>query len=154
MDLEEYRNRRKSENLVEESTKGNAFDNLVFPKDGLDRKKIVRSLVGQHFQAKESAAGHEMQADIVRGKGNIFNTYPFHIIERGETNSYQRQRFNNPSTRSTRGGQNDHGRLVTTSCMKGSQLAPRLIGRKIECIAELFNKPLFQLTCGGYPTLS
>lgn len=49
----------------------NAFDSLVFPKDGLDRKNIIESLVAHHFQDKESLTNREEQSDIVRGKGEL-----------------------------------------------------------------------------------
>lgn len=69
MEIDEYRRRREIENPTGETKSHNAFDNLVFPKDGLDRKKIVRSLVAQHFRDKESASSRDEQSDIVRGKG-------------------------------------------------------------------------------------
>lgn len=70
MDLEEYRRKQEKENPTE-NAKENAFDNLVFPDDKLDRKTIVRSLVAQHFRDKESRMSHEEQSDIVRGKGGL-----------------------------------------------------------------------------------
>ncbi|XXH04744.1 hypothetical protein Hte_011166 [Hypoxylon texense] len=73
MDLEEYRRKREKENPTENANE-NAFDNLVFPADGLDRKTIVRSLVAQHFRDKESGIGREEQSDIVRGKGDLGTT--------------------------------------------------------------------------------
>lgn len=70
MDLGEYRRNREIENPSGESRSKNAFDNLVFPNDGLDRKKIIRSLVAQHFRDRESETNRAEQFDIVRGKGN------------------------------------------------------------------------------------
>ncbi|KAI1275385.1 hypothetical protein F5Y07DRAFT_369888 [Xylaria sp. FL0933] len=109
MDLNEYREKREIEDPTGESKSGNAFDNLVFPKDGLDRKKIVRSLVAQHFRDKESSTGREEQLDIVRGKGK--------------------------------------GLIILLHGAPG-------VGKTTtaEGIAELFNKPLFQITCGDLGT--
>ncbi|KAI0803778.1 hypothetical protein GGR55DRAFT_682191 [Xylaria sp. FL0064] len=103
MDINEYREKREIEDPTGENKSGNAFDNLVFPKDGLDRKKIVRSLVAQHFRDKESSTGREEQLDIVRGKGK--------------------------------------GLIILLHGAPG-----------VEGIAELFNKPLFQITCGDLGT--
>ncbi|KAI0834648.1 hypothetical protein F5Y06DRAFT_306691 [Hypoxylon sp. FL0890] len=96
VDLEEYRKKQEKERPTEQRNE-NAFDNLVFPEDGLDRKRIVRSLVAQHFRDKESGATREEQSDI-------------------HTNS---------------------------------QLTKVMVP---EGIAELFNKPLFQITCGDLGT--
>ncbi|KAK5635720.1 hypothetical protein RRF57_011432 [Xylaria bambusicola] len=111
MELDEYRKRREIENPTGESKSNNAFDNLVFPKDGLDRKKIVRSLVAQHFRDKESTSSYEEQSDIVRGK------------ELGK------------------------GLIILLHGAPG-------VGKTstAEGIAELFNKPLFQITCGDLGT--
>lgn len=108
MDLEEYRRKQEKENPTE-NEKENAFDNLVFPDDGLDRKTIVRSLVAQHFRDKESGIGREEQSDIVRGKGK--------------------------------------GLIILLHGAPG-------VGKTTtaEGIAELFNKPLFQITCGDLGT--
>ncbi|RFU34144.1 hypothetical protein B7463_g2239, partial [Scytalidium lignicola] len=43
-----------------------AFDRLVLPEG---HKKLVESLISQHFQEKENATGPDEQVDIVRGKG-------------------------------------------------------------------------------------
>jgi hypothetical protein len=76
MDLDEYHKKREAESTLGGSKGENAFNNLVFPNDGLDRKKIVRSLVAQHFRDKESVTSLEEQLDIVRGKGN--SSHPPH----------------------------------------------------------------------------
>ncbi|TGJ87604.1 hypothetical protein E0Z10_g1169 [Xylaria hypoxylon] len=104
MDLDEYRRKQEMENPTGENKSENAFDNLVFPKDGLDRKKMVRSLVAQHFRDRESATSREEQRDIVRGKGKGLIILLHGAPEVGKT---------------------------TTA----------------EGIAEIFNKPLFQITC-------
>ncbi|KAI1777840.1 hypothetical protein F4818DRAFT_408068 [Hypoxylon cercidicola] len=108
MDLEEYRKKQERENPTE-NAKENAFDNLVFPDDGLDRKTIVRSLVAQHFRDRESGISREEQSDIVRGKGK--------------------------------------GLIILLHGAPG-------VGKTTtaEGIAELFNKPLFQITCGDLGT--
>ncbi|OTA90243.1 hypothetical protein M434DRAFT_55841, partial [Hypoxylon sp. CO27-5] len=108
VDLEEYRKKQEKERPAEEKNE-NAFDNLVFPEDGLDRKTIVRSLVAQHFRDKESGATREEQSDIIRGKGK--------------------------------------GLIILLHGAPG-------VGKTTtaEGIAELFNKPLFQITCGDLGT--
>ncbi|KAI1365430.1 hypothetical protein F5Y08DRAFT_304074 [Xylaria arbuscula] len=109
MELDEYRRRREIEDSTGQTTGHNAFDNLVFPKDGLDRKKIVRSLVAQHFRDKESTTSRDEQSDIIRGKGK--------------------------------------GLIILLHGAPG-------VGKTstAEGIAELFNKPLFQITCGDLGT--
>ncbi|GAW23158.1 hypothetical protein ANO14919_127080 [Xylariales sp. No.14919] len=109
MDLDEYRRKQEIESPTGGNRSENVFDNLVFPKDGLDRKKIVRSLVAQHFQDRESATSREEQRDIVRGKGK--------------------------------------GLIILLHGAPG-------VGKTTtaEGIAELFNKPLFQITCGDLGT--
>ncbi|KAI2463776.1 hypothetical protein F4781DRAFT_415455 [Annulohypoxylon bovei var. microspora] len=104
MDLEEYRKKTPTEQKKE-----NAFDNLVFPEDGLDRKTIVRSLVAQHFRDKESGSIRDEQSDIIRGKGK--------------------------------------GLIILLHGAPG-------VGKTTtaEGIAELFNRPLFQITCGDLGT--
>ncbi|KAI1458496.1 hypothetical protein F4805DRAFT_456837 [Annulohypoxylon moriforme] len=106
MDLEEYKRKKEKETPTEQ--KENAFDNLVFPKDGLDRKTIVRSLVAQHFRDRESGSRDE-QSDIIRGKGK--------------------------------------GLIILLHGAPG-------VGKTTtaEGIAELFNRPLFQITCGDLGT--
>jgi hypothetical protein len=42
------------------------FDQLVIPDE---HKKMVLSLIAQHFRDKQSASLDDDQADIVRGKG-------------------------------------------------------------------------------------
>jgi len=42
------------------------FDQLVIPDE---HKRMVLSLIAQHFRDKESASSDDDQADIVRGKG-------------------------------------------------------------------------------------
>ncbi|KXH42017.1 hypothetical protein CSAL01_08094 [Colletotrichum salicis] len=79
---------------------------LVLP-DG--HKKMVKSLVAQHFRDKESATANTDQADIVRGKGKDLI-----ILLHGA-----------PGV----------GKTTTA-----------------EGIAELFEKPLFQITCGDLGT--
>ncbi|OTA67275.1 P-loop containing nucleoside triphosphate hydrolase protein, partial [Hypoxylon sp. EC38] len=108
VDLEEYRKKQEKERPAEEKNE-NAFDNLVFPEDGLDRKTIVRSLVAQHFRDKESGATREEQSDIIRGKGK--------------------------------------GLIILLHGAPG-------VGKTTtaEGIAELFDKPLFQITCGDLGT--
>jgi hypothetical protein len=70
MDVDEYRRKQNEKGQLDPmDQKQNAFDSLVFPKDDLDRKKIIRSLVAQHFQDRESITSREEQVDIVKGKG-------------------------------------------------------------------------------------
>jgi hypothetical protein len=45
-----------------------AFDQLALP-DG--HKAMVKSLVTQHFRARQSASVREEQTDLVRGKGKL-----------------------------------------------------------------------------------
>jgi hypothetical protein len=45
------------------------FDQLVIPDE---HKRMVLSLIAQHFRDKESASSDDDQADIVRGKGMRF----------------------------------------------------------------------------------
>lgn len=52
---------------LEEGGRG-AFGQLVLPPG---HKKMVLSLISQHFRSKESQEGHDKQADIVRGKGKL-----------------------------------------------------------------------------------
>ncbi|KAH7310890.1 hypothetical protein B0I35DRAFT_482168 [Stachybotrys elegans] len=110
MDVDEYR-RKQSENgqLDPMDQKQNAFDSLVFPKDDLDRKEIIRSLVAQHFQDRKSITSREEQVDIVKGKGK--------------------------------------GLIILLHGAPG-------VGKTTtaEGIADLFNKPLFQITCGDLGT--
>lgn len=108
MDLEEYRRKQEKENPTE-NEKENAFDNLVFPDDGLDRKTIVRSLVAQHFRDKESGIGREEQSDIVRGKGEVRRAYYIYSM----AYIYRRERFDHSPTRSTGGGQDNYSWSVT-----------------------------------------
>ncbi|KAI0896089.1 hypothetical protein F4806DRAFT_50954 [Annulohypoxylon nitens] len=107
MDLEEYRRKQGKKTSTEQGE--NAFDNLVFPQDGLDRKTIVRSLVAQHFRDKESGLINDEQSDIIRGKGK--------------------------------------GLIILLHGAPG-------VGKTTtaEGVAELFNKPLFQITCGDLGT--
>lgn len=107
MDVDEYRKKQKDNGELDGDWKQNAFDSLVFPRDGLDRKNIIRSLVAQHFQDKESLTSREEQSDIVRGKGK--------------------------------------GLIILLHGAPG-------VGKTTtaEGIAELFNKPLFQITCGRF----
>ncbi|KAJ6263731.1 hypothetical protein Dda_2301 [Drechslerella dactyloides] len=87
------------ERIEEDET---AFDQLVLP-DG--HRKMVISLVSQHFRDKESATAQTEQADVVRGKGK--------------------------------------GLIILLHGAPG-------VGKTTtaEGIAELFKKPLFQITCG------
>jgi flagellar biosynthesis GTPase FlhF len=48
------------------------FDQLVIPDE---HKRMVLSLIAQHFRDKESASSDNDQADIVRGKGMKFITF-------------------------------------------------------------------------------
>ncbi|KAI1086209.1 hypothetical protein F5B19DRAFT_176432 [Rostrohypoxylon terebratum] len=107
MDPQEYRRQQEKETSTDQN--GNAFDNLVFPNDGLDRKTIVRSLVAQHFRDKESGFTNDEPSDIIRGKGK--------------------------------------GLIILLHGAPG-------VGKTTtaEGIAELFNKPLFQITCGDLGT--
>ncbi|XDG02434.1 hypothetical protein ABKA04_002049 [Annulohypoxylon sp. FPYF3050] len=107
VDLEEYRRRKEKDSPAEQEE--NAFDNLVFPNDGLDRKTIIRSLVTQHFRDRESRSTRDEQSDIIRGKGK--------------------------------------GLIILLHGAPG-------VGKTTtaEGIAELFNRPLFQITCGDLGT--
>ncbi|KAF3901609.1 hypothetical protein ABW21_db0205046 [Orbilia brochopaga] len=83
-----------------------AFDQLVLPGG---HKKMVKSLVAQHFRDKEAATAQTEQADVVRGKGK--------------------------------------GLIILLHGAPG-------VGKTTtaEGIAELFKKPLFQITCGDLGT--
>ena len=70
-----FKNSRKSVNqLVNEEDRleepppkqETAFDQLVLPEG---HKKMVLSLIAQHFRDKESGTTDTEQVDIVRGKG-------------------------------------------------------------------------------------
>lgn len=52
---------------LDEDTKG-AFGQLVLPEG---HKKMVLSLISQHFRNRESQKGNDEQVDIVRGKGKL-----------------------------------------------------------------------------------
>lgn len=104
MDLEEYRRMQEKDAPTERNE--NAFDNLVFPNDGLDRKTIVRSLVAQHFRDRESGSIRNEQSDIIRGKGMVhldrYKSLPSDI--------YRRQRFDNSSSWCSRGRKDNYSR--------------------------------------------
>lgn len=57
---------------LEEGGQG-AFGQLVLPAG---HKKMVLSLISQHFRNKESQEGNDKQVDIVRGKGTLYQTDP------------------------------------------------------------------------------
>ncbi|KFA49245.1 hypothetical protein S40293_10173 [Stachybotrys chartarum IBT 40293] len=110
MDVDEYRRKQDEKGQLDPmDQKQTAFDSLVFPKDDLDRKEIIRSLVSQHFQDRESITSREEQVDIVKGKGK--------------------------------------GLIILLHGAPG-------VGKTTtaEGIADLFNKPLFQITCGDLGT--
>lgn len=52
---------------LDEDSQG-AFGQLVLPTD---HKKMVLSLISQHFRSKESKENKDEQLDIVRGKGKL-----------------------------------------------------------------------------------
>lgn len=57
---------------IEEGGQG-SFGQLVLPRG---HKKMVLSLISQHFRNKESRESNDKQADIVRGKGKLSPRYP------------------------------------------------------------------------------
>lgn len=71
----EKKNKKNSE--VEKSK--TPFDQLVIPDE---HKRMVLSLIAQHFRDKESASSDDDQADIVRGKGmNLLTSLWQAVIE-------------------------------------------------------------------------
>lgn len=106
--ISEHKKEEDAENIARnnEGREETAFDQLVLP-DG--HKKMVVSLIAQHFRDKESAMADEEQTDIVRGKGK--------------------------------------GLIILLHGLPG-------VGKTTtaEGVAELFKKPLFQITCGDLGT--
>ncbi|KAM3084607.1 hypothetical protein ACMFMF_001961 [Clarireedia jacksonii] len=94
------------EAMSEQKAKHSVFDDLVIPKE---HKRIIRSLVAQHFTDKDTAKSEESryddQVDIVRGKGK--------------------------------------GLIILLHGAPG-------VGKTstAEAVAEMFERPLFQITCG------
>ncbi|KAF4947331.1 hypothetical protein FSARC_13997 [Fusarium sarcochroum] len=86
------------------------FDHLVLEKG---HKKIIKSLIAQHFRDKKMASGQTDQFDIVKGKGKSWWLGLILLL---------------------------HGApgVGKTSTAEG--------------VAELFQKPLFQITCGDLGT--
>jgi flagellar biosynthesis GTPase FlhF len=93
---------KHNDKVAEKEFEKTAFGQLVLPRG---HKKMVLSLISQHFRDKESTVADDVQNDIISGKGKGL-IIPLHGL---------------PGV----------GKTTTA-----------------EGVAELFEKPLFQITCG------
>lgn len=108
-------NTEQTDDELEEGGQG-AFGQLVLPPG---HKKMVLSLISQHFRNKESQESNEKQVDIVRGKGKlprplqtlrVHSTPPAHFVTSNALTKdcFNREGADHSSTRCTRGGKNNH----------------------------------------------
>lgn len=97
---------------------------------------MIQALIAQHFRDKESKTGQTEQVDIVKGKG-IFELCPLDAQL-----TCTRKGINLTSTWRPRGGEDiDSGSVWTIYVKIDTDI-------HTEGVAELFRKPLFQITCG------
>lgn len=107
---------------------------------------MIQALIAQHFRDKESKTGRTEQVDIVKGKGNSEtsgNSPPDADID-------LRKGFDLTFTRRPRCREDINSRLVQTIHYLRLYRSRHMLTvvSKIEGVAELFRKPLFQITCG------
>jgi hypothetical protein len=127
-----------------EAKEPTTFSRLVLNEK---HKHMIVSLIAQHFRDKKSISGQREQVDIVRGKGKKHSNRRDHDADRNH-----RQGFDPATTWCPRCGKDIHCRFVTGY---HHTLAARLLTRFTkEGVAELFQKPLFQITCGKYAVSS
>ena len=109
----------QSDDDLEEGGQG-AFGQLVLPPG---HKKMVLSLISQHFRNKESKESNDKQLDIVRGKGKFLLAHAFvllvfsvstHVLSSTSLTEEcaNRQRVDHSATWSTRCGENNNRRYV------------------------------------------
>lgn len=100
---------------LEEGNQG-AFGQLVLPPG---HKKMILSLISQHFRNKESQESNDKQVDIVRGKGKLsltcytvaFQASADFVASFALTKkSSNREGVDHSPTWCTRGGQNNNRR--------------------------------------------
>ncbi|KAJ2989593.1 hypothetical protein NUW58_g3395 [Xylaria curta] len=118
----------KYENSEARSSALNAFDRLELPEG---HREMVQSLVTQHFRDRQAAFTRDDQADIVRGKGGLV------ILQ------MPRPIFCTVANYVVLG----KGLILLLHGAPG-------VGKTTtaEGVAELFQKPLFQITCGDLGT--
>jgi hypothetical protein len=73
-DVQEGKNGERAPKTAKTKNRDTAFDQLVLPKG---HKKIVLSLIAQHFQEKRSRKTENEETDIVRGKGKRSHIHRF-----------------------------------------------------------------------------
>jgi hypothetical protein len=107
----------QSDDDLEEGGQG-AFGQLVLPPG---HKKMVLSLISQHFRNKESKESNDKQLDIVRGKGKlllahaiVLSSVSTHVLlSTSLTKEFtNRQRVDHSATWSTRCRENNNCRYV------------------------------------------
>lgn len=112
---------------LEEGGQG-AFGQLVLPPG---HKKMVLSLISQHFRNKESQESNDKQVDIVRGKGKSSLMKPIvpllcsaRFVSPLTNKSFDREGIDHSAAWSTRSGQNNNRRYVSTSITVADSLRP------------------------------
>lgn len=122
-----------------------AFDQLVLPEG---HKEMVMSLIAQHFRDKDSLSAEKEQVDIVRGKGRkLRDCFCFSHSNRDT----------GPNIMLGKGliillhGLPGVGKTTTAGqCDLHSSMSYYLTNCYTEGVAQKFQKPLFQITCGKY----
>jgi hypothetical protein len=124
-----------------ETKEPTTFSRLVLNEK---HKHMIVSLIAQHFRDKKSISGQREQVDIVRGKGKK------HLIKEDDDADSSHRQGPDPATAwCPRCGKDIHCRFVTD--YHNASTTRKLTRFNKEGVAELFQKPLFQITCGKYP---